>query len=604
MRHTLKQILAQILLLTTTFTVPGVFDLSLIPVPVAEAATFNTQINYQGKLADSSNVAVADGTYQMSFSLYTAATGGSPIWTESWSGANKVQVTSGLFSVMLGSHQSLSGVNFNQPLYLGVTIESDSEMTPRKALGAVPAAFEAQHAASSTNSDLLDNLSSTQFFRSDAANATSSASTFLSVTQNGAGKIAEFFGPSSNSVFSVLSNGNVGIGSSTPSAKLVVNGSTIVAGTLTVSSLVSTSTATSTFGGGIALSSGCFSIAGICMSNWSTTTSDSWLATKTTDNLTEGSTNLYFTNNRVAAVLAGTTTDALAEGSTNLYFTSARVANYINSSSTIANAAGTSVGELLTWNGTRWTAAATSTLGLALSDTIGTLAVGRGGTGINTAPTFGQILVGNSSSGYTLMATSSLGFLTTNVAEGTNLYFTNARVASVIAGTTTDALAEGSTNLYFTNARADARINATSTIGTITSLPNLALTSGNYTNFGTPFYQFFSATTTSALAEGSNLYFTNARADSRFVTDLAGTSSINSITALNNLATIGTNGATTTVAGGLGVSSSAVVTGSLTAASIISSGSATSTFAGGIALSSGCFSVNGVCLSSGTNWAT
>ncbi|HVW82884.1 MAG TPA: hypothetical protein VHC68_03005, partial [Candidatus Paceibacterota bacterium] len=44
------------------------------------------------------------------------------------------------------------------------------------------------------------------------------------------------------------------------------------------------------------------------------------------------------------------------------------------------------------------------------------------------------------------------------------------------------------------------------------------------------FYDLFHATTTNALAEGSsNLYFTNARADARFITDLAATSSVSSI---------------------------------------------------------------------------
>ena len=37
-----------------------------------------------------------------------------------------------------------------------------------------------------------------------------------------------------------------------------------------------------------------------------------------------------------------------------------------------------------------------------------TMSVGYGGTGLSTAPTYGQMLVGNSSGGYTLMATSSL----------------------------------------------------------------------------------------------------------------------------------------------------------------------------------------------------
>jgi hypothetical protein len=45
----------------------------------------------------------------------------------------------------------------------------------------------------------------------------------------------------------------------------------------------------------------------------------------TTDNLTEGSTNLYYTNTRFDNRLATKTTDNLTEGSTNLYYTSTRV---------------------------------------------------------------------------------------------------------------------------------------------------------------------------------------------------------------------------------------------------------------------------------------
>lgn len=57
--------------------------------------------------------------------------------------------------------------------------------------------------------------------------------------------------------------------------------------------------------------------------------------------------------------------------------------------------------------------------------------------------------------------------------------------------------------------------------------PNYLLTS----NFGTPFYNFFSATNTSALAEGSNLYWTDTRFDNR----LSATSSVSGITTLPNL---------------------------------------------------------------------
>ena len=44
-----------------------------------------------------------------------------------------------------------------------------------------------------------------------------------------------------------------------------------------------------------------------------------------TDDLTEGSTNLYFTNARADARIAANTSDLLSEGTYNLYFTDERV---------------------------------------------------------------------------------------------------------------------------------------------------------------------------------------------------------------------------------------------------------------------------------------
>ena len=193
---------------------------STVIAPFTTFATINKEINYQGKLTTPTNVAVTDGSYNMTFSLYTVSTGGSAIWSETQcyspdNGATcngtgtdqRVSVTSGLFSTMLGSVHSLVGIDFNQTLYLGVTVSGsgttptgEAEMTPRKIIGAVPAAFVA---------DTLQGLIPASFFRADIANSTSTASTYLSVTQTGSGNIADFIGAGSTPILSILSNGNI-----------------------------------------------------------------------------------------------------------------------------------------------------------------------------------------------------------------------------------------------------------------------------------------------------------------------------------------------------------------------------------------------------------
>ena len=207
-------------------------------VPVQ--AQFNEQINYQGRLLDSTGSAVTDGTYAMEFNLYTVATSGSAIWTETLSGVNEVTVTDGLFSVMLGSTSALTSVDFNQTLYLGVTIEADSEMAPRKILGAVPAAFVAKEAG---NASTVGGVASTSLVRNDAAGTTtaSSTATILSVVQNGLGKIASFFSGVTE-VFTILNNGNVGIGTTTPSSRLAVAGNAVIGGDLTATGTLSVGT--------------------------------------------------------------------------------------------------------------------------------------------------------------------------------------------------------------------------------------------------------------------------------------------------------------------------------------------------------------------------
>lgn len=79
-----------------------------------------------------------------------------------------------------------------------------------------------------------------------------------------------------------------------------------------------------------------------------------------TDNIAEGSTNLYWTEGRFNTSFGNKDTDGLTEGSTNLYFTDARVQTAMNSISIdhLSDADTTTatpvVSDVLTWDGTNW----------------------------------------------------------------------------------------------------------------------------------------------------------------------------------------------------------------------------------------------------------
>jgi|GEM_PF-1745419 hypothetical protein len=101
---------------------------------LSAAATWPNLMNYQGQLTDSSGNAVADGTYNVKFAIYPAATPGpTPVWTET----QTVTVSKGLFNAILGSVNSLGALTpaqTNADLWLGITVGADPEMTPRQQL--------------------------------------------------------------------------------------------------------------------------------------------------------------------------------------------------------------------------------------------------------------------------------------------------------------------------------------------------------------------------------------------------------------------------------------------------------------------------------------
>ncbi len=109
----------------------------LLALAAAARAEVPPVMDHQGYLTTAGGAPVT-GTRTMVFTIYDAAEAGQALWTETQS----VTVTDGLFNVYLGDVAALPATIFTgQALYLGVRVGTDSEMTPRIRLAAVPYAF-------------------------------------------------------------------------------------------------------------------------------------------------------------------------------------------------------------------------------------------------------------------------------------------------------------------------------------------------------------------------------------------------------------------------------------------------------------------------------
>jgi hypothetical protein len=180
-----------------------------------------------------------------------------------------------------------------------------------------------------------------------------------------------------------------------------------------------------------------------------------------TSNITEG-TNKYFTNARAISAVGTAISDAIALEVTNR---NQAIAQAKTEAITIASLDATSKADA---------AQSAAVAAAALDATAKANAVQSAAVAAESAAADTKITNSNASvSGAISSAVnaeaiarnaaiaSATGALTTsNIAEGSRLYFTNARAVAALTGSlTTTAIAEGS-NLYFTNARAVSALNA------------------------------------------------------------------------------------------------------------------------------------------------
>jgi len=229
-------------------------------LPSSSIADVPQTISYQGVLTDDAGAVVPDGDYNITFSLYTVASGGTALWQETQS----VKVLKGIFNVELGILNPIS-LDFDNTYYLGISVDGGTELTPRVKLNSVPYSLNADkvkadnifpskgYAGIGTNDPdfnlhIVDNKSGIVGIRIENPNTGTLAIEGISFVGDD-GKLAGMYAYSESSPYShalnifnsrtsgyiqfrtngvervrIASNGNVGVGNANPLVTLDVGG--------------------------------------------------------------------------------------------------------------------------------------------------------------------------------------------------------------------------------------------------------------------------------------------------------------------------------------------------------------------------------------------
>jgi Chaperone of endosialidase/LVIVD repeat len=248
----------------------------------------------------------------------------------------------------------------------------------------------------------LDNSLSAQMYSLTSANSTAIAQNYNVTAQTNA--IDQLSGTAiTNPDITGGSITNANISGGTISGG-IISGATF-SGTTTLETLAVSGGATSTFASGIDITAGCFAIGGTCITSSG-----------------GGAGNPGGSDTQVQFNEAGS-----FGGSASFTFaTSTNLLTVLNASTTLFSALGPA------YFGSTATSSFAANGALTLAQP---LAISSGGTGTSTTPSFGQVLVGNSSGGYNLVATSSLG-----ISPSLSFYYpllNSSNTVSLAFGTTT-----------------------------------------------------------------------------------------------------------------------------------------------------------------------
>ena len=120
------------------------FTISAYAVPM--------NISYQGFLLDN-NGSPINGDVTITFNLYATDIDNQSLWTETHS---DVKVTDGIFNIILGTERAFTNDLFDSDLYLGISIDGSSEMSPRRQLTSTAFSMRAREADYVKGSNISD----------------------------------------------------------------------------------------------------------------------------------------------------------------------------------------------------------------------------------------------------------------------------------------------------------------------------------------------------------------------------------------------------------------------------------------------------------------
>ena len=119
------------------------------------AAAVPEQLNFQGILLDDDGGTVRDSTYDITFRIFDAASGGAELWSET----QTLPTENGLFNTFLGKDTPVPGSVFDEPTrWLEIELVGVGAYSPRNPIGSVAYAYRVESVNGATGGSIYGDV--------------------------------------------------------------------------------------------------------------------------------------------------------------------------------------------------------------------------------------------------------------------------------------------------------------------------------------------------------------------------------------------------------------------------------------------------------------